>query len=844
LIPRSSYIIIIVCEGCCSFASYSGYNQSTNTQSPGLDGFTASQSTNLACAFSNIAIGSRCLSAMAMTTTTTTTTTRTASSRSENGRGVVGSAASTRTRNDKKKKKAAAAVPPFRRTAPRSTSFGFASAFFVASLLLACCMSNAGNKGAGVGVVDAASSCDANTYYCPNCGGTNVTDCLQCDGYLNTDAEHGICFDRTLFDSHNDDPNNFSDHYHYLARDIIATFVWFVAAGVATACGVGGGGIYVPLGMILLGFAPKPSSGLSQASIFGASLGGLILNIRDLHPNTEIKDPGDSAGGGGERDENGDASGEDVAAAATADGTKTYTRPLIDYDMALFLAPMEMAGAVLGVLIQRVLPNWLYLTLAAVILGFTAYKTYRKWFSTRAAENAKAAAAAEAAPAAGGGTASEEEPAASADGAATSSSPLRKASLHTQHLRTAPNARKIDWLQPSEMYLYSSGDLNGDGEQENGRQRSICRGTYNGDDEADVLAEGQDEEGGQEVTRDGVEERDEEKKDQQADSPAGLVSSSEGGTDAEGADAAAPVDDQGKEGGAAAAAVAETAESLSTSSENLAERRREWLERDSRQYPREKLLALGLLWVGLILLTFMKGGKGVDSIVGITCASPWYGVLIAIQFLWTLGFALVSGIKLVKKQADKEACGYPFLENDVLWDMSKLRFYAFFTFVAGIVAGLIGIGGGMVLGPLMLVMGIHPRVSSATTGTMIVLTSSSVAVLFVTSGLVPWEYAVYFFCICFLGAYIGKRYIDGYVKRSGKASILIFLLATIIALATIGCVVIVLTRLADAGWCIDGFHKFCDAGTADGDVCPVDRLLLRAATMVGTEDALAVLKAS
>merc|ERR1712176_1584827 len=70
-------------------------------------------------------------------------------------------------------------------------------------------------------------------------------------------------------------------------------------------------------------------------------------------------------------------------------GVKYFTRPLIDYDMALFLAPMEMAGAVLGKIIQNVLPNWLYLFLAAIILGFTARKTYLKWWSTRAKEMAK-----------------------------------------------------------------------------------------------------------------------------------------------------------------------------------------------------------------------------------------------------------------------------------------------------------------------------------------------------------------------------------------------------------------------------------------------------------------------
>jgi len=127
----------------------------------------------------------------------------------------------------------------------------------------------------------------------------------------------------------------------------------------------------------------------------------------------------------------------------------------------------------------------------------------------------------------------------------------------------------------------------------------------------------------------------------------------------------------------------------------------------------------------------------------------------------------------------------------------------------------------------VLVMGIHPRVSSATTATMIVLTSSSVAILFVTSGLVPWEYAVTFFCTCFAGAIVGKTKIDRYVKRTGKASLLIFLLATIIALATVGCIYIVITRLSKANWCFAGFNAFCSKLEAanDGQECPMQRLL-------------------
>ena len=77
-----------------------------------------------------------------------------------------------------------------------------------------------------------------------------------------------------------------------------------------------------------------------------------------------------------------------------------------------------------------------------------------------------------------------------------------------------------------------------------------------------------------------------------------------------------------------------------------------------------------------------------------------------------------------------------------------------------------------------------------------------------------------------MGAYIGKSKIDGYVKRTGKASLLIIILALIIAVATAGCLVIMLTRLADKDWCFDGFNEFCSVDD-DEDACNEDRILLQ-----------------
>lgn len=529
--------------------------------------------------------------------------------------------------------------------------------------------------------VSAGECSSAATYHCPNCGGFQVSDCLECDGFLSTDTNHNICFDRRLFQAKNSNPEDPEDHYHYLWHDLFGAVVWFVTAGIAMACGVGGGGIYVPLGMLLLQFAPKPASGLSQASIFGASIGGLLLNGRATHPFKAIRHDaalppkeGNKLGLQRELSKQEEQRYKDA-------GGKVYTRPLIDYDMALFLSPLAMSGAVLGVLVQKILPNWLYLLVAGLVLSLTSHKTYKKFFSAYAKEKE-----------------------------------AREEAAKEEDLKNTVHEEPV-------------------------------------------------------------------------------------------AEEAAVVQDQAQN---------EDGEELLL--------RKKYLESDMRQYPLEKIMSLVLLWIGLFLLTIMKGGKGLESILGITCDSPVYAVLIVLQFLWMFGFAVIYGYKLNRDQAKRVAVNYPFFEADPIWDISTMKTFSIFTFVAGVVGGLIGIGGGMVLGPLMLIMGIDPRVSSAANATMVVLTSSSVAVMFVTSGQVPLSYALFFFSICFVGAYLGKSKIDVYVKRTGRASFLIFILATIIAVATVGCLVIMLTRLADKDWCFEGMQSFCTV-SEDEDGCIADRLL-------------------
>jgi len=440
---------------------------------------------------------------------------------------------------------------------------------------------------------------------------------------LDTDTDE--CINRVVFTSH-------------AALDAVAAVIWFLGAGLAMSSGVGGGGIFVPLGVILLRFASKPSTGLSQASIFGAASAGLLINSRSRHPVAD--------------------------------------RPLIDFDMALFLSPMEMAGALLGVIVQQILPTWAVILLMAVILGYTAVKTFQKACSTLKKERAAKA----------------------------------QAQLAQAELDAAKDAKDPD-------------------------------GASQGDAAKVPVAP-------------------------EAPVPAGPT---------EAWQERSPAVD-------------------------------EWLARDAATPWRSVALLLAM-WVLLLVLLVVKGGKGVSGVF--PYCSTGYWIFTALSFVWLFCFALAMGYSAVSKSIQKAAVGYPFVEGDIVWNWQKFRFYCCITFAAGVVAGLIGIGGGMVLGPMMLQLGLLPQVSTATTATMIVLTSSSAALMYVTSGLVPPSYAGVYFGIAFIGAYIGKSQIDSLVKKHKLTAIIIFILASIIAFASAMMSVNGVLIYSKKNWVFEGANSVC-----------------------------------
>ena len=115
------------------------------------------------------------------------------------------------------------------------------------------------------------------------------------------------------------------------------------------------------------------------------------------------------------------------------------------------------------------------------------------------------------------------------------------------------------------------------------------------------------------------------------------------------------------------------------------------------------------------------------------------------------------------------------------WPFSKLVRCVAIVLLGGTVAGMLGFGGGMILGPLMLEMSIHPLVTSATSSVMVLFSASAATFSFAVSGRLNYQYALVYGALCAVASILGVAIISTSVRRSGRGSRIVFTLALIIA---------------------------------------------------------------
>ena len=88
------------------------------------------------------------------------------------------------------------------------------------------------------------------------------------------------------------------------------------------------------------------------------------------------------------------------------------------------------------------------------------------------------------------------------------------------------------------------------------------------------------------------------------------------------------------------------------------------------------------------------------------------------------------GRKILIEYEYRKQIGYKYTKHDVKWSISILFTYPIYAFISGTLSGMLGIGGGLIVGPLLLDLGLHPVVSTATSNFLVLFTASSTSIQF------------------------------------------------------------------------------------------------------------------
>eukprot|EP00957_Ditylum_brightwellii_P103470 7884427-Ditylum_brightwellii.AAC.1 len=162
---------------------------------------------------------------------------------------------------------------------------------------------------------------------------------------------------------------------------------------------------------------------------------------------------------------------------------------------------------------------------------------------------------------------------------------------------------------------------------------------------------------------------------------------------------------------------------------------------EERTTPENNVKVLIIMFVVVLFINLIKGGGAFKSPLGIRCGSTSFWVANGLMLGWIIFISMYARDYLVKRYELKKRVGYEYVEGDIQWDERATIVYPIVCAAAGFFAGMFGVGGGIVKGPLMLAMGVHPAVSSATSACMILFTSFTATTSFVVFGLLLPDYA-------------------------------------------------------------------------------------------------------
>ncbi|CAI2359107.1 unnamed protein product [Moneuplotes crassus] len=155
-------------------------------------------------------------------------------------------------------------------------------------------------------------------------------------------------------------------------------------------------------------------------------------------------------------------------------------------------------------------------------------------------------------------------------------------------------------------------------------------------------------------------------------------------------------------------------------------------------------------------------------------------------FICSMIVILIGSIKILKDDYElKKKVNYEFVEGDIQWENKAIFAMSAVAIIGGGLSSLVGLGGGVIFGPLMMEFGVHPKITSVTSMYLIMISTFAATFQFLLMGVMPLDYAVILGLMIVVFVVLGNMFVNKIVEKIGKPSVLALFLAYVIILCTI-----------------------------------------------------------
>lgn len=159
----------------------------------------------------------------------------------------------------------------------------------------------------------------------------------------------------------------------------------------------------------------------------------------------------------------------------------------------------------------------------------------------------------------------------------------------------------------------------------------------------------------------------------------------------------------------------------------------------------------------MLVIDMLKGSASIPSILSITACSWQWWLMSLVYIPFGLYYVYQIYKHYLKESEEKNKLKMAINESDFKYDKDLIIRINILGVFVGTLSAMLGIGGGIIVAPVLLSLGLEPSEASATTSFVTLFTSFMNLIKYMMIGSIVWDYAIVACIAGCIGFYIGLK---------------------------------------------------------------------------------------